>query len=39
LEQLISIYENFRRIDMKSKLSEIDEEMLIPMVIETVLNS
>lgn len=39
LGQLVSIYENFRRIDMKSKLSEIDEDMLIPMVIETVLNS
>lgn len=38
-EQLINIFEKFRIIDMKSKLSEIDEELLIPMAIETVLNS
>jgi len=38
-EQIVNIYENFRKIDMKSKLSEIDEDMLIPLVIETVLNS
>ena len=37
--QLIKIFEDLRKLDMKSKLSEIDEELLIPMVIETVLNS
>ncbi len=37
--QLIKIFEDFRKIDMKSKLSEIDEELIIPMAIETVLNS
>jgi DNA polymerase III delta subunit len=38
-EQIIGIFEKFRKIDMKSKLSEIDEELLIPMSIEIVLNS
>jgi len=38
-EQLKNIFEKFRKIDMKSKLSEIDEELLIPMTIEIVLNS
>ncbi|MBW6441920.1 hypothetical protein K0B04_03415 [Patescibacteria group bacterium] len=37
--QLLEIIEKLRKIDIKSKLSEIDEELLIPMVIETVLNS
>lgn len=37
--QLKNIFEKFRNIDMKSKLSEIDEELLIPMTIEIVLNS
>ena len=39
LEQLLDVYEKFRKIDMKSKLSEIDEDMLIPMIVETILNS
>lgn len=38
-KQLINIFEDFRKLDMKSKLSEIDEELLIPMAVETVLNS
>jgi DNA polymerase III delta subunit len=38
-EQIKNIFEKFREIDMKSKLSEIDEELLIPMTIEIVLNS
>jgi DNA polymerase III delta subunit len=38
-EHIISIFEKFREMDMKSKLSEIDEELLIPMAIEIVLNS
>ncbi|NMB91755.1 hypothetical protein GYA37_02820 [candidate division WWE3 bacterium] len=38
-KQLVSIFEEFRKIDMRSKLSEIDEELIIPMAIETVLNS
>lgn len=37
--QLKDIFNKLRELDMKSKLSEIDEEMLIPVVIETVLNS
>ena len=37
--QIISFFEEFRKLDMKSKLSEINEELLIPAVIETVLNS
>jgi len=38
-KQLVKMFEDLRKLDMKSKLSEIDEEVLIPMVIETVLNS
>lgn len=38
-EQLVKIFEEFRKIDKKSKLSEIDEDLLIPIAIETVLNS
>ena len=38
-EQLINIYEKFRKLDMKSKLSEIDEGVLVPLAIEIVLNS
>lgn len=38
-EQLIKIFEEFRKLDMKSKLSEIEEELLVPVAIETVLNS
>jgi len=38
-QQLINIFEELRKIDMKSKLSEIDEEILIPMTVEIVLNS
>lgn len=37
--QIKSIFEQLRIIDMKSKLSEIDEELLIPIAIEKVLNS
>jgi DNA polymerase III delta subunit len=37
--QIKNIFEELRIIDMKSKLSEIDEELLIPMAIEKVLNS
>jgi DNA polymerase III delta subunit len=37
--QIKNIFEQLRIIDMKSKLSEIDEELLIPMAIEKVLNS
>ena len=38
-KQITDIFEKFRNIDKASKLSEIDEELLIPMAIETVLNS
>jgi len=38
-KQITDIFEKFRNIDKGSKLSEIDEELLIPMAIETVLNS
>jgi DNA polymerase III delta subunit len=38
-KQIVEIFEHLRVIDMKSKLSEIDEELLIPMAIEKVLNS
>ncbi|MBU0534655.1 hypothetical protein KKC62_00400 [Patescibacteria group bacterium] len=37
--QIKEIFEELRIIDMKSKLSEISEELLIPMAIEKVLNS
>ena len=37
--ELVNFFEEFRKIDMKSKLSEINEELLIPIAIETVLNS
>lgn len=38
-EQLTIIFERLRKIDKESKLSEIDEELIVPMAIETVLNS
>lgn len=38
-KQIINIFEELRKIDMKSKLSEIDESLLIPMAVEKVLNS
>ncbi len=37
--QLINIFEEIRKLDIKSKMGEIDEELLIPMTIEMVLNS
>lgn len=37
--QIIDIFEQLRILDMKSKLSEISEELLIPMAIEKVINS
>jgi DNA polymerase III delta subunit len=37
--QIKNIFEQLRIIDMKAKLSEISEELLIPMAIEKVLNS
>jgi DNA polymerase III delta subunit len=38
-DQIISLFEKFREIDKKSKLSEIDNDLIIPIAIETVLNS
>jgi len=38
-KELKNLFEEFRKLDMKSKLSEIDEELLVPMAIELVLNS
>ena len=38
-EQIAELFEKLRKIDMESKLSEIDEDLLIPTTIETVLNS
>lgn len=38
-EQIKNMFEEFRELDMKSKLSEVDEELLIPVAIEIVLNS
>ena len=38
-QQLINIYEEFRKLDMKSKIGEIDEDVLVPMAVEIVLNS
>jgi len=38
-EQIVGLFEKLRKIDMGSKLSEIDEDLLIPTTIETVLNS
>jgi len=38
-EQIAELFEKLREIDMESKLSEIDEDLLIPTTIETVLNS
>lgn len=38
-KQIIAIFEELRILDMKSKLSEIDEDLLIPMAIEKVINS
>jgi len=38
-KQIKDMFEQLRIIDMKSKLSEINEELIIPMAIEKVLNS
>ena len=38
-EQIAELFEKLRKIDVESKLSEIDEDLLIPTTIETVLNS
>jgi DNA polymerase III delta subunit len=37
--QIKDFFEKFRQIDRKSKLSEIDEDLLIPMTMEIVLHS
>lgn len=38
-QELRNIFEKLRKLDMKSKLSEVDEELLVPLAIEIVLNS